>query len=45
MCITENIQTNYDKHELTAGVFIDLKKTFGSVGHDILLVKPDHYEG
>ena len=43
MSITENIQTHSDKNELTAGVFIDLKKAFDIVDHDILLTKLDHY--
>ena len=43
MPITENIQTHLDKDELTAEVFIDLRKAFGTVDHDILLTKPDHY--
>ena len=43
MSITENIQTHLDKNELTAGVFIDLKKAFDTVDHDILLAKRDHY--
>ena len=43
MSITENIQTHLDKNELTAGVFIDLKKAFDTVDHDILLAKCDHY--
>ena len=37
MSITENIQTNFDKNELTAGVFNDLRKAFNTVDHDILL--------
>ena len=43
MSITENIQTHLDKNELTAGVFLDLRKAFGTVDHDILLTKLDHY--
>ena len=39
MSITENIQT----HELTAEVFIDPRKVFDTVDHDILLTKLDHY--
>ena len=41
--ITENIQTHLDKNELTAGVFIDLRKAFDTVDHDILLGKLDHH--
>ena len=43
MSITENIQTHLDKNELTARVFIDLRKAFGTASHDILLTKLDHY--
>ena len=43
MSITENIQTHLDKNELTAGVFIDLRKAFNTVDHDILLTKLHHY--
>ena len=43
MSIAENIQTNLDKNELTAGVFIDLREAFDIVDHDILLTKLDHY--
>ena len=42
MSITENIQTHLDKNELTARVFIDLRKAIDTVDHDILL-KLDHY--
>ena len=42
MSITENIQTHLDKNELTAGVFIDMRKAFDAVDHDILLTKLDH---
>ena len=37
MSITENIQTHLDKNELTVRVFIDLRKAFDAVYHDILL--------
>ena len=43
MSITENIQTHLDKNELTAGVFIDMRKAFDTDDHDILLTKLDHY--
>ena len=43
MSIKENIQTHLDKNELTAGVFIDLRKAFDTVDHDILLTKLDQY--
>ena len=35
MSITENIQTHLDKNELTLRVFIDLRKAFDTVDHDI----------
>ena len=39
MSITENIQIHLDKN----GVFIDLRKAFGTVDHDMLPTKLDHY--
>ena len=44
MSIKENIQIHLGKNELTAGVFIDLRKAFHMVNHDILLTKLDYYE-
>ena len=43
MYITENIQTHLDKNELTAGVFINMRRAFDTVDNDILLTKLDHY--
>ena len=43
MSIIENIQLHLDKNELTAGIFIDLRKAFDTVDHDIILTKLDHY--
>ena len=43
MSIAENTQTHLDKSELTARVFIVLRKAFDTVDHDILLTKLDHY--
>ena len=40
MAMTENIQ---NKNELTARVFIDLRRAFDTADHDILLAKLDHY--
>ena len=37
MYITENIQTHLDKNELTAGVFINMRRAFDTVDNDILL--------
>ena len=36
MSIVENIQNLLDKGEYAAGVFVDLKKAFDTVDHDIL---------
>ena len=43
MSITEIIQTHLNKNELTDGIFIDLRKAFDTVDHDILITKLDHY--
>ena len=41
--ITENIQSQLDQNKLCAGVFLDLKKAFDTVAHEILLKKLSHY--
>ena len=43
MPITENIQTQLDKGKYCAGVFVDLKKAFDTVDHNMLLQKLDYY--
>ena len=43
MSITENIQTQLDEGKYCAGVFVDLKKVFDTVDHNILLQKLDCY--
>ena len=40
--ITERIQ-QLDNNNYTVGVFVDLKKVFGTVDHDILIEKLHHY--
>ena len=42
MPITENIQTQLDKGKYCAGVFVDLKKAFDTVDHNMLLQKLDN---
>ena len=39
MSIIENIQTRLDDNEFTAEVFVDLKKEFDTVDHEILIGK------
>ena len=41
--IVSAIQSNMDKHLFTCGIFIDLKKAFDTVNHQILLSKLNHY--
>ena len=37
MSIAENIQNQLDDGKYSAGVFVDLKKAFATVDHNILL--------
>ena len=37
--IVSEIQSNMDKHLFSCGIFIDLKKAFDTVNHQILLTK------
>jgi hypothetical protein len=41
--LTEEITGNMEKKLITACIFIDLKKAFDTVNHDILLKKLEHY--
>ena len=43
MSIAENIQTQLDDGKYSAGVFVDLKKAFDTIDHNILLKKLDYY--
>ena len=43
LSIVESIQSHLDKNKFCAGVFVDLKKAFGTVDHHILLQKLEHY--
>ena len=41
--ITQAINKTIDNQKFVCGVFIDLKKAFDTVNHDILLLKKEHY--
>ena len=41
--ITETINKTIEQKKFGCGVFIDLKKAFDTVNHDILLLKLEHY--
>ena len=43
MQITEKIKESTDNGKYGCGIFIDLRKAFDTVNHDILLRKLDHY--
>ena len=42
MSIIEKVQTRLDDNEFAAGVFVDLKKAFDTVDHEISIRKFEH---
>ena len=43
MSITENVQSKLDQRKFRAGLFVELKKTFYTFHHEILLKELSHY--
>ena len=43
MLITDNIQSQLNQNKFCTGVFVDLKKAFDTVDHEILLKKLSRY--
>ena len=41
--ITEKIKESIDKEKFGCGIFINLRKAFDTVNHEILLLKLEHY--
>ena len=41
--IVNTIHSNMDNRKYSRGIFIDLKKAFDNVNHEILLTKLEHY--
>ena len=41
--IVNTIHSNMDNRKTSCGIFVDLKKAFDTVNHEILLTKLEHY--
>ena len=41
--ITETIKVSIDNRKFGCGIFVDLRKAFDTVNHEILLIKLEHY--
>ena len=43
LLLTQHVHNILDRGEILASIFLDIKKAFDSISHDILIHKLDHY--
>ena len=41
--LVDKVVSAVERNESTRGIFLDLSKAFDTIGHDILLHKPEYY--